>query len=161
MERFDITLQQATAIAAMLRDQLEDDERAYLDTLEGETDLYEWVRRLLGRIEEDEGVSMVLAEQISDRTLRKNRAQKRIEANREAITALLESAKLDKLSLPEATVSVRKVAPKLIVIDETKIPDELCKFTRKPDMAAIKAADSAVPGTALDNGESTLTIRRK
>lgn len=161
MERLDLTKLQVEAIAAHLRDQLDDDERAYLDTLEGETDLFEWVRRLLGRIEEDEGIVAALKEQIADRTARKSRAEHRIETTREAIKALLDCARLDKLALPEATVSVRDLGPKIIVTDEAAVPDEFCKFTRRPDMAAIKAAATAVPGTSVDNGGTSLTIRRK
>lgn len=163
MERFDLTKIQIEAIVAHLHDELADDERAWLGLLEGETDLYEWVRRLLGRIEDDEGIGMALAEQISDRTLRKNRAGERIKAHRQAITALLECAKLDKLTLPEATVSVRDVAPKPIVVDEAAIPDEFCRTVKKPDMALIKAGmeSGEVPGVSRDNGGITLTIRRK
>ena len=162
--RLDLTKIQVAAVAAMLHDELAEDERAYLDTLEGETDLYEWVRRLLERIEQDEGDQAVLAEQIGDRTVRKNRAAERVKASRSAIQALLECAKLDKLVLPEATVSVRDVPPKPIVTDETAVPDELCKFTRRPDMAAIKAgveAGADIPGVSFDNGGISLTIRRK
>jgi hypothetical protein len=162
--RFDLTKIQVEGIAAMLSDELGDDERAYLDALEGETDLYEWCRRLLERIEEDEGVQAALAEQIGDRTLRKSRAAERVKAARQALTALLECARLDKLVLPEATLSVRDVPPKAIVTDEAAVPDELCKLTRRPDMAAIKAeveSGAAVPGVSLDNGGTSLTIRRK
>lgn len=161
--RFDLTKIQVAAVAAMLRDELAEDERAYLDTLEGETDLYEWVRRLLDRIEDDEGDQAKLAEQISDRTLRKNRAAERVKASRTAIQALLDCAKLDKLTLPEATVSVRDVAPKPIIVDEAAIPDEFCRTVKKPDMALIKAGmeSGEVPGVSRDNGGITLTIRRK
>lgn len=161
MNRLDLTKLQVEAIAAHLRDQLDDDERAYLDTLEGETDLFEWARRLLGKIEEDEGVVAALKEQIGDRNLRKSRAEQRIETTREALKALLDCARLDKLTLPEATLSIRGVPPKIIVTDEALVPDDLCKFTRKPDMAAIKAAEAPVPGTSTDNGGTSLTIRRK
>lgn len=164
MERLDLTRIQVSAIAAMLRDELGEDERAYLDTLEGETDLYEWVSRLLGKIEDDEGIIAALSAQIEDRNLRKSRAGERVKSHRNAIQALLECARLDKLALPEATVSVRDVPPKIIVTDEAAVPDELCKFTRRPDMAAIKAgveSGAAVPGVSFDNGGTSLTIRRK
>lgn len=164
MQRLDLTKIQVGAIAAMLHDALAEDERAYLDTLEGETDLYEWCRRLLDKIEEDEGVQAALAEQVSDRTLRKSRAAERVKAAREALTALLDCAKIDKLVLPEATISVRTVPPKPIVSDEAAVPDELCRFKRAPDIAAIKVeveAGRAVSGVTLDNGGTTLTIRRK
>lgn len=161
MERLDLTRLQVEAIAAHLRDQLGEDERAYLDTLEGETDLLEWVRRLLGRIESDEGHIAALDEQMSDRKARKDRAAERIKHNREAIMALLDCARLDKLILPEATLSVRAVPPKAIVTDEEAVPDEFCRITKKPDMAAIKAAEGPIPGVTFDNGGQSLTIRRK
>lgn len=162
--RYDLTKLQVEAVAAMLRDELEDDERAYLDTLEGETDLYEITRRLLNEIEADEGIQSVLKEQIADRKARMDRAGKRIEVNREGIKALLECAQIDKLALPEATVSVRQVAPKPIVTDEAAVPDEFCRFKRAPDIAAIRAeleSGRAVSGVTLDNGSLSLTVRRK
>ena len=162
--RLDLATIQIEAVAAMLRDELGDDERAYLDSLEGETDLYEWIHRLLVVIEENEGIEAALAEQISDRTLRKSRAAKRIETARSAISALLECAQLDKLSLPEATVSVRRNAPPTKVTDEAAVPDELCRFTRKPDMSLIKAemeAGRAVFGVTVGNAAPILTVRRK
>lgn len=162
--RIDLTRVQVEAVAAMLRDEMVDDEQLYLDTLEGETDLYELTRRLLNEIEEDKGREASLAEQINDRLARKARAAERVRARRNAITALLECAKLDKLSLPEATLSVRRVAPKPIVTDEAAVPEEYCKVIRKPDMAAIKAgveSGAAVPGVTFDNGGTSLTIRTK
>lgn len=163
MESLDLSRLQIEAVAAMLHDALADDERAYLDLLHGETNLYEWVSRLLDRIEEDEGIEAALAGQIADRTLRKNRAAERVKASRSAIQALLECAKLDKLTLPEATVSVRTVPPKPLVTDEAAVPDQYCRIVRKPDMAAIKAGleAGAVPGISFDNGGVSLTIRRK
>lgn len=164
MERLDLTRIQVEAIAAHLRDALDEDERLYLDTLAGETDLYEWVRRLLGRIEEDEGNVAALKEQIADRTLRKNRAEHRIETARDAIKALLECARLDKLVLPEATLSVRETADKLAVNDPEAVPE---KYTvPKPVMEKIKA-DFTTETPDLPNwlrvepGKSSLTIRRK
>lgn len=166
MQRLDLTRIQVAAVADMLRDAIgeQPDEQLLADTLEGETDLYEWVKHLLNRIENDEGNQAKLAEQIEARTARKRRLEDRVKANREAIMALLECANLDKLTLPEATVSVRKVPPKAIVTDEARVPDGLCRFTRKPDMALIKAeveAGRAVSGVQLDNGGQSLAIRRK
>lgn len=162
--RIDLTKIQVSAVAAMLRDMVDEDEQLYLDTLEGETDLYEWVTRLLDRIEDEEGTQAKLCEQIDARKERAARSTNRVKAHREAIMALLECANLDKLTLPEATVSVHKVPPKPIVVDEAALPDELCRFSRKPDMAAIKAeveAGRAVSGVSFDNGGTSLTVRRK
>lgn len=164
--RLDLTRLQIEAIAAMLHDSLEDDERLYLDTLAGETDLYEWVRRLLGKIEEDEGNVAALKEQIGDRNVRKARAEQRIETTREALKALLDCARLDKLVLPEATLSVRNTADSLKVNDPAAVPDEYTVPNPKPSMDKIKAAFS--PDTPdlpnwlrVEPGRPSLTIRRK
>lgn len=166
MERLDLTRIQIEAIATMLRDELGEDERAYLDTLEGQTDLYEWVRRLLGKIEEDEGIEEALTVQISDRTVRKSRAAARIKSSRSAIQALLECARLDKLSLPEASLSIRDTADKLVVNDPKAVPDEYVEQVPKPVMEKIKAdftpKDVALPNwLSVEPGKTSLTIRRK
>ena len=156
---------QIEAIALHLREMVGDDDVAYADMLEGETDLHELVRWLLNRIEHDEGVISALVAQIGDRNFRKERAGARIDSYREAIAALLEAARLDKLTLPEATISLRRSAPKLVVADESALPDPLWRVKRTPDMASIRAAwdaDGAVPGVTQTIGnEPSLTIRRK
>lgn len=159
--RIDLTVIQVKAIMTMLGDELADDEDLKLDTLEGETDLFELVAKLLERIENAEGDRAALVSQIQDRNERKARAEKRIEANRTAIMALMETAQLDKLPLPEATCSLRRIAPKPVVVDESLLPDELCRITRKPDLTAIKQLETIIPGVAMDNGGTSLTIRRK
>jgi len=163
--RADLTAIQVRAILDHLRDSLgmEPDEQLLFDTLEGETDAFEMIAKLLSWIERDEGDKAALVQQISDRTERKGRAEKRIEVRREAIMAIMECAGVDKWQLPEASLSLRHVPPKPIVTDETLLPDALCRITRKPDMAAIKAAviTEPLPGVAFDNGGLSLTIRRK
>lgn len=159
--RYDLTLQQVAAVRMMLSDQFEEDERGWIDLLEGETDLFELSRRILDRIEADEGAKAELAEQLDCRRIRQARCDKRIKAQREALGALMECAGLDKLTLPEATVSLRKNGPKAIVTNEAELPDEFCTFTRKPNMAAIREAETLPAGVSLDNGGISITVRRK
>lgn len=160
--RHDLTVKQVHSVMTMLGDELADDETLKLDTLEGETDLFELCRKLLDNIENAEGEIDVLTAQMAARKERRDRAATRIEAHRRAIMALMECAQLDKLPLPEATCSLRKLAPKAIVTDAALLPDALCKIERKPDMAAIRACPdvAGLPGIALDNGGTSLTIRR-
>ena len=162
MHNIFLAQQQVSAVALMLVDS--DDEQLKLDTLEGETGLFELTRHLLERIEEDEGAIRDLNEQIEGRQSRKVAAANRIKRRREAIQALMDCARIDKLTLPEATLSVRAVPPKAVVTDEAAVPDEFCKITRKPDLTAIKAgveAGAAIPGVSFDNGGTSLTVRRK
>lgn len=159
--RIDLTKLQVAAIVMHLRDQFEDDEQLLLDTLEGETDLFEVARKLLDGMEADEGDKAALSEQIEARQARKGRADTRIKARREALALLMEAARIDKLPLPEATVSLRRVAPKPIVTDAEALPDAFVTFVRKPNLAAIKDAETLPPGCALDNGGTSITVRRK
>jgi hypothetical protein len=164
--RPDLTLAQISAIRTMLADQGgDDDEPLRVDMLEGSTDLFELAGRLLSAIEDEEGSKAVLIAQVQDRNDRKARVERRIESYRDTLRALIEAAGTDKLALPEATVTMRKVAPKLIVTDPDALPDALCRITRKPDMAAIKEFFSDNPdnciGVTLDNGGLSMTIRRR
>lgn len=155
---------QIEAIALNLRALVGDDDVAYADMLEGESDLHELVRRLLNSIERDEGNLAALKTQVDERKERAARAETRIDVQREAIMSLMEAARLDRLSLPEATLSCRDLPPKPIVTDEAALPPEYVRVKTTPDMTAIRAGlDSGadIPGVALGNGSRSITIRRR
>lgn len=165
--RVDLTAIQVKAIVDHLVDAFgEDDERLILDTLEGETDLFELVAKLLDGIERDEGELLALKEQMDNRKVRSDRAKGRVEARREAICALMEAARQDKLTLPEATVSLRTIPAKLVVNDPAAVPDEYTVPAPKPSMDAIKAAfspdnDNLPNWLRVDPAKPSITVRRK
>lgn len=160
--RYDLTIQQVAAVRAMLESDAETagDETLLADTLEGETDLHELTKRLLDSIERDEGEAAILKEQEAARAARRKQAEGRIESRRMAIAALLQCAGVDKLRLPEATLSVRDLPPKPIVTDPDLLPDDFVTLVRKPNMAAIKDAPVLPAGVVMDNGRPSLTVRR-
>lgn len=162
---YNFTVQQIAAVKAMLPDD-DDDERLLHDSLEGLTDLHEYVGKLLSWNEDDEGVVNALAEQIDDRKARQERAKNRIATRRDMIKALMEIAGIDKLTLPEATISHRVVAPKVIFPNIDMVPDQYCKFDRKLDREKLKAIDLNSPDglpswATMDNGGTSITVRRK
>lgn len=166
--RADLTQTQVRTVVMMLRDHFGDepDEQLLLDTLEGETDLFELARKLLDGIEADEGQKAALAEQMDARKVRRDRCDSRIKARREAIMALMESAGIDKLPLPEATLSLRTTDAKLTVNDPAAVPEGFCVPTYKPSMEAIKSAfnvdDPELPNwLRVEPARPSLTIRRK
>ena len=160
--RVDLTKIQVAAIVTMLDDAGESDDVVLrADMLEAETDLYVIATRILDAIEAEEGNIEALKEQASVRAARKKAAEHRLGTYRTMLTGLMETARLEKLVLPEATVSLREVAPKRIVTNPDALPDEFCTLIRKPDLAAIKAAESMPDGVAMDNGGQSITIRRK
>jgi hypothetical protein len=144
----------------------ETDDRLKMNMIEGETDLFELVRKLLNENEEDEGIILALDEQIDRRALRIERAKQRIESRKKAISSLMDYARETTLRLPEATLSLRTLGPRPKVTDADALPDEFVtvQTVRKPNLEAIKIAFEdglQVPGVVLSNGGSSLTVRRK
>jgi hypothetical protein len=97
---------------------------------------------------------------------RRDRFEKQEETWRGTILAVMQALDLRSYKTPEAGLSVRPGAPKLMVTDETIIPDELITtiVTHKPDKVAIKAAlerGDEVPGCVLSNGGSVLAVRTR
>jgi len=143
-----------------------DDEGLKLDMLEGETTMFEVVRRLLDDCEADDGLIAALKDQIAARQSRRERAETRIDRRKAAITSLMDAAFLTKLALPEATVSLRTLQPRPKITDLAALPDAFVVETivRKPDNDAIAVAiegGAEIPGVVMTNGSSSLTVRRK
>jgi hypothetical protein len=164
--RIDLTLAQIHGLKLNFADQFDEDERGWLDALEGETDAFELVRRLLDRLEREEGDRASLTEQMETRKHRRDRCDARIKAQRETIVAIMDCAGVDKLPLPEATLSLRTMPAKLSVNDNAAVPDEYTVSVPKPDLDKIKAAFApdapALPNwLRVDPERPSLTIRRK
>jgi hypothetical protein len=154
------------AIGALIAEypELADDEELRADTLEGEVGLNDFIGRIIRRMQDRrifvEGVDAVMEEY----TARRERAMREIEAHRALILKLMLAADLAKIELPEATVSTRKIAPAVVIDDESALPPNAIteKVTRSPNKAAIKAfieAGNTVPGARLSNGGVGLTVR--
>jgi outer membrane protein TolC len=160
-----VDVQRALAILALCPG-LELDEQLKLSTLEGETGLNELVSSLLAENEDDEGMVKQIKAQIDDRRQRIERFERRIETRKNAIISLMDCARLTKLPLPEATVTLRTLGPRPRIVDEEALPPEFITETivRRPDREAIDAAlerGENVPGVVMSNGGSSLTVRRK
>lgn len=151
------------ALAHFLSD---DDEALKLDMLEGETSLNEIVSALLAANEDDEGTMANLDAQIDVRAARKERLGNRIEARKKAIGSLMDCARVTKLPLPEATLSLRTLQPRPKVVDVNELPIGFYadKVVRQANLEAIKDAverGATIPGVVMTNGGSSLTVRRK
>jgi hypothetical protein len=158
-----VDIRRALAILELCPD-LELDEQLKLSTLEGETQLTEIVSILLAENEDDEGNIGQIKGQIETRRERIARFERRIDTRRNAIVSLMDTAQITKLPLPEATISLRTLGCRPKVSIEEAVPDEFCKFVRKPDMKLIEDAlerGETIPGVILTNGSASLTIRRK
>lgn len=159
---------------------LEDDETAWLDTLEGETEVKEVAAKLIERAIECKTMTAALKLRADDIASRKNRLNDQEKNLRGAVAILLQEAGLKKLELPEATLSVRDLPSRLIVTDESKLPAACFETVQKLVMEKVKTelerfeADKAAramddpaalaesfPGVEWSNGGTSLTVRTK
>ena len=151
------------------------------DTIEGETNFFETVEIALQRILDYAVVSDGCAAAIERLQKRKERAEKSAERMRGAIDQAFQIAELETgHDFGIATVSPKKIPPKLLVIEESEIPSRFFKepeppapkLDRKALLDALKerqkalesSADGkdvppAIPGAELSNGGQTVQIR--
>lgn len=144
--------------------ELDDDLDLLTDTIEGETDFFE----LMARLVNDEREANAMADAIKAREAalsdRRGRYERQKDAIRSLMHGMMDAAGQTKVTLPEATVSIGKGTARVIVTDDEAVPDELCTIVRIPSRAAIKdafAAGRTVPGAALSSAQPRLTVRAK
>lgn len=159
---YDVTvLEREFADLVAAYPELDEDEELRADTIEGETEAY----RVLGRIVaiERDANSMIaaIAERAKELAARKDRYTRRKDAMRALLLRLLKAADLTKVSLPEATVSMGKGRAGVEIVDEALLPDNVVKMKREPDKKLIAEllAQGDVPGAVLRVGSETITVR--
>ena len=158
--------------AGFLKDQLlaaypelAEDEQAFLDTLDGLTDLSEIVALFIKSADDDIALADGCKTRASEISERKARFLARADTKKRLVLEALEKAGMKKIERPEFTVSIRAVPPSVVIENDAIIPPDYQRITTTvaPDKAAIKDALSSgqdVPGAKLSNGGSTLSIRR-
>lgn len=142
----------------------EGDEQLLIDMLEAETDLKEFLTAVESRRQDAEHMGGGIATHIAELELRQRRYERREQAMRELEFKLLQLAAQRKVELAIATLSIRNSSPKVIITDDSLLPDILCKITRAPDKKRIGEmlkAGEVVRGCELSNCEPTISIRTK
>jgi phage shock protein A len=155
----------ARALLANIRDVIGDDEEMISDAVEGETSLIEAISGAVDRVEELDAHCEALEARIKELGERRSRFEDQAARIKAAIHVAMGQAELRKLELPQATISLRAVAPKAEITDEAALPSKFWKaqdpkLDRKAVLDALKAKES-VPGAVLSNGGETISIRVK
>lgn len=155
--------QQVMAILA-LYPELSEDEDLRRDMLDGETDL----SRVLSHAYEAALATQIMQTGIDaaldDLKARKDRYARKEDALRELMRGLLETAGIQKMELPVATLSLTKPRTSVNVTDIDALPQGYFKLERKADKTAIKTAieqGETIPGAELALGTSSLSVRVK
>lgn len=144
--------------------ELADDEELRADVLEGETDLEHIASRIVRRRNLARANVTGIKDVIGDLKDRQDRFQRQEDAMKAILKRVLSLAGTDKLTLPEATISITKPRESVEVLDANALPQGFFATIRQPDKKAIGEALKAgetVPGAALTFGEAGVTIRTK
>ena len=167
---------QATAARALLEDMREDvegDEELVHDTVEGETDFFEAVKKALEEINDNMATQEGCAAMAKRNKERGDRAKRRAEKLRGLVDRAFQMAEVKSHNFNVATVTSKKIAPGLVVTDEAAIPSEYFKtpdpvLDKKKLLDAIKANKDktdddgkpiSIPGAQLSNGGMTIQIK--
>jgi hypothetical protein len=151
------------ALAASIREAAGDDDLAFTDTLDGETDTIRAARAAVRMIQSNEGLCET-AKQMAQRLMaRAKDFEDRGQRGRDALSHFMQEIAATSLVLPEATVSLSAGRPSLAGdSDPAALPDDLVKIERKPDRAKIKDAINAgrvIEGYSLSNARPRLQLR--
>ena len=144
--------------------ELAEDEVLRLDMVEGSTDLIAYMRHLETTRQTACAMADAIGALIENWRTRRARFERRDEAIRNLMLRMLQAAHLKRLEMPESTVSVRIGVPRVIITDESLIPEDFIRVVRAPDKIKIKEALSnfePVPGAILSNSEDVLSVRVK
>jgi hypothetical protein len=166
----DVTLSHSLSEHEYLRRCLEEefpeaDDETLRDTLEGLSSLPEALAAVIRSYLEDLTLAAALGMRIGDMQERLARFETRAEKKRGLVTQVMERAELKKLQEPDFTVSLRAVPSGLVVRDEAQIPADYWKpqpprLDKKGLLASLNAGQ-VIPGAALGNGGTTISVRTR
>lgn len=156
----------AKAIDAMIAayPELLDDEELRADSIEAETSMPDIMSRLVRLRGERLAIAEGLNGYIQDLIARRDRLSKGADAIKGLMVKLMVAARLPKLTLPEATISLLNGRETVSILDIDALPQGTFALIRQPDKAAIKAmidAGEDVPGAGLVHGEPSISVRVK
>ena len=132
--------------------------------LESETDLPEFLARVIDCMDDAEENIDGIEIKMNERQARKARFEQRYKAMRELARKLMEQAGLRKVVLPHATLSISAGQPRVIVTDETALPPDCIRTHTTPNLIEIKkhlARGEPVSGAELSNAEPFLRVSSK
>ena len=167
----DMRLSREVSIWQTLRErlkaqyELEDEDSALIDTLDGATELNDRLIKIAMSAKEDEAFAEAVKGMIADLQVRKQRLERRAEYKRSQIAWAMQET--GQKSIVSAGLSLgQRMGNAKVIIDDKLLPDEWkkSKVTLIPDKELIETdldAGKDIPGVSLSNPMPILTIRSK
>lgn len=144
--------------------ELAEDDDLRADMIEAETEIVPLVSRLLRRKLDADTMVSAIKERKGDIAERQARYERQSEGYKTLIKSVMLAADLDKVVLPDATVSVTKPRTKVSIVSVEDLPQGFFATERKPLTAEIKTAlerGDEIPGAKLELGDDGLMVRTK
>lgn len=142
-----------------------DDADLMADMIEGETDLHRILERALNARQEALTMATAIKEREAAMEERRQRYERQADGIKKIIQMLMESAGQDKVTLPEATLSISKARKAVNILNVNDLPQGFYTVERKADKKAIMEAYNdgghVPPGAEIVTGECGLTVRTK
>ena len=140
-----------------------ENEESLADTLEGLTSLREKITALIHSQQDDQIFINGLKVRIGELQDRLKNFETRFTAKKDLICKVMERADIKKIKEPDFTASLRPKNPTLVVVNEADIPEDYWrpqapKLDRQALIRDLKG-NLPVPGVALDNGSTILSVR--
>lgn len=153
---------QIADLARSIRQAAGDDDDAFTDTLDGETDYIRAARSALRFIKEREAMAEALKAVIRQYQSRETELIDGTLAARKALAHFMTEIGEKSLKLPEGTLTLSQARPSLVgECDPWLLPDDLSRTIKQPNRQAIKDAlleGREVHGYSLSNGAPALRI---
>lgn len=155
-------INEAKRLKEWLIEQGQTDPELIADMIEGETDLFairDWAIR---KYMDEKALAESVAERIRKLGERKASIEARGEKLRLIIAECMTATEQKTYRGPDATVTMTAQKPKLIIRDESLIPEKYWRVKREINKTAINEAHKngeTIAGTTLSNGGEVLTIR--
>lgn len=153
----------AKVLMANFSDLTSEDPEVTTHMIEGETDLLEIVAKVVEEIDTELAHIEALSLQMDKIKRRSDRKKDKVERLKTSVSSALELANLKSHETPLAKISIKKIAPKLIVSDEALIPTDYWKtqdpkLDRKSLTTDLKDGQS-IEGATLSNGGQTIQFK--
>jgi hypothetical protein len=156
---------EVAGLAATIREACGDDDQAFVDTLDGETDVVEAARKVVRWLNEQAAQAQANEGLAAIYNARAKLFDGRVESARTALLQFMQETGAKTLPLPEATLTLAAGSRKVVGdLDPATLPDRFVRIKREADKTAIKQAlekGEFVPGASLSNATPTLQIRVK
>ena len=149
----------------LLADDPDLDEQTLADTVEGLTDLNDVIAAIVRAAVTDEALAEGLRGRINEMQTRLARFEHRAATHRRVARDVMVETAIQKIMVPDLTISLRSGRPALQIIDEAAIPPDYW-VTPEPrldrqGLAAELKKGARVTGACLGNAEPVLSMRAK